>query len=134
MSAEPVGPAVVVTMDASEVRRVLAPSAWMVLEELLLCSSTSFDGERVACESVRTLSRSLGLSKDTVARAIRRLRGAGLVTVTQRRTDAGTFESGSYAITLPDGVTFTVPAPVSPRNRARVDDRDLLQLSLAIES
>lgn len=134
MSAEHVGRAVVVTMDASEVRRVLAPSAWMVLEELLLCSSASIDGERVACESVRTLSRSLGLSKDTVARAIRQLHGAGLVTVAQRRTDAGTFESGSYAITLPDGVTVTVPAPVSPRNRARVDDRDLLQLSLAIES
>ncbi len=106
----------------------------MVLEELLLCSSASIDGEPVACESVRTLRRSLGLSKDMVVRAIRQLRGAGQVTAAQRRTDAGTFESGSYAITLPDGVTLTVPAPVSSRSRARVDDRDLLQLSLAIES
>jgi len=134
LSAEPVGRAVVVTMDASEVRRVLAPSAWMVLEELLLCSSATFDGEYVSCESVRTLSRSLGISKDTVARAIRQLRCAGLVTVAQRRTGAGTFESGSYTITLPDGVTLAVPAPAAPRNRARLGARDRSQLSLAIES
>jgi DNA-binding transcriptional ArsR family regulator len=114
-------------MDASEMRRVLAPSAWMVLEELLLCSSASIDGERVASVSLRTFSRSLGLSKDTAAKAIRQLRDAGLVTVAQRRTDAGTFESDSYAITLPDGVTLAVPAPVSPWNRARVDDCDPLQ-------
>jgi len=134
LSAEPAGHTVVLTMGASGVRRALAPTAWMVLEELLLRSSASIDGERVASESVRALSRSLGLSKDTVARAIRQLRGAGLVTVAQRRTDSGAFESGSYAITLPDGVTLTLPAPVSPRNRARVGARDLSQLSLAIES
>lgn len=133
MPAEPAGRNVVLTTGANGVRRALAPTAWMVLEELLLRSNTS-DGECIACESVRALGASLGLSKDTVARAIRQLRGSGLVTVSQRRTDVGTFESGSYAVALPDGVSLTSPAPSAPRKRARVDALDLSQLSLAIES
>ena len=52
MPAGPAARAVVLATDASEVRRVLAPTAWMVLEELLLRSNAS-DGECIASESVR---------------------------------------------------------------------------------
>lgn len=133
MAVEPAGGTVVLTTGASEVRRALSPTAWFVLEELLLHSS-SVGGERIAGSSVRTLGRSLGLSKDTVARAICQLSGAGLVTAVQRRTDVGRFESGSYVIAAPAGVTLASLAPAVPRKRARVADRDLSQLSLAIES
>ena len=129
MPAEPARHTVVLTTGASEVRRALSPTAWFVLEELLLHSS-SVGGERIAGLSVRTLGRSLGLSKDTVARAICQLRGAGLVTAAQRRTDVGRFESGSYVIALPGGVTLASPAPAVPLKRTR----DPSQLSLAIES
>jgi hypothetical protein len=64
-----VGPA------AGPLRRQLDPTGWIVLEELLLCAN---DEGRLRF-GVRTLAGSLGLDKDTVARALRRLRGAGLV-------------------------------------------------------
>jgi hypothetical protein len=60
---------------ARELRRLLGPTAWMVLEEL--CVRADSDG----CVSigVRRLAGDLGLDKDTVARALRYLRGIGLV-------------------------------------------------------
>ena len=104
-----------------------------MLEELLLCSHGTTD-ECVACVSVRSLAASLGLAKDTAARAIRRLRDAGLVTVAQQRTEAGIFDTGSYVIAIPNGVAVTAPAPAAPQPRARVGRRESSQLSLAIES
>ena len=105
----------------------------MVLEELSLRSTGTAD-ECVARVSIRALAASLGLAKDTVARAIRRLRDAGLVTVAQRRTNAGVFDTGTYLIALPDSVTLVASAPTATKPRARVDRRDSLQLSFAIES
>ncbi len=86
---------VVVGAAAGELRRALGPTSWVVLEELLLCSTGPADA-CVAQVSVRALAASLGLAKDTVGRAIRRLRYAGLVTVAQQRTDAGIFDTGTY--------------------------------------
>ena len=124
---------VVVGAASSDLRRALGPTSWVVLEELLLRSSGTAD-ECVACVSVRSLAASLGVAKDTVARAIRRLRDAGLVTVAQRRTNAGVFDTGTYLIALPDSVTLLASAPTATKPRARVDRRDSLQLSFAIES
>ena len=86
---------VVVGAAASELRRALGPTSWMVLEELLLRSTGPADA-CVVRVSVRGLAASLGLAKDTVGRAIRRLRAAGLVTIAQQRTDAGIFDTGTY--------------------------------------
>jgi hypothetical protein len=63
--------------DASvrELWRPLGPTAWMVLEELAVHADS--DGQIAV--GVRRLGSDLGLDKDTVARALRRLRGAGLV-------------------------------------------------------
>ena len=124
---------VVVGAASSDLRRALGPTSWMVLEELWLRSAGTAD-ECVARVSIRALADALGLAKDTVARAIRRLRDAGLVTVTQRRTNAGVFDTGTYLIALPDSVTLVASAPTAAQPRARVDRRDSLQLSLAIES
>lgn len=124
---------VVVEPAASELRRALGPTSWMVLEELLLCSTGPADG-CVASVSVRALATSLGLAKDTVGRAIRRLRYAGLVTVAQQRTVAGIFDTGTYRIGVPDCITVNAPTQSCRLPRVRVDPRHISQLSLAIES
>ena len=123
---------VVVGAASSDLRRTLGPTSWVVLEELLLRSSGTAD-ECVACVSVRSLAASLGLAKDTAARAIRRLRDTGLVTVAQQRTKAGIFDTGTYVIAMPEGVSLTASPPATPQPRARVGRRDFSQLSLAIE-
>ena len=108
---------VVVGAAASDLRRALGPTSWLVLEELLLCSNGTAD-ECVARVSVRSLAASLGIAKDTAARAIRRLRESDLVTVAQQRTDAGIFDTGTYVITLPDGVTLIAPTPAASQSHA----------------
>ena len=124
---------VVVGAAASELRRALGPTSWMVLEELLLRSTGPADA-CVARVSVRGLAASLGLAKDTAGRAIRRLRDSGLVTVGQHRTVGGIFDTGTYRIAVPDCVTLNASTQPSPPPRARVDRRHFSQLSLAIES
>ena len=124
---------VVVGAAASELRRALGPTSWMVMEELLMRSTGPADA-CIASVSVRTLAASLGLAKDTVCRAIRRLRDAGLVTVAQLRTVAGIFDTGTYLIAVPDCIALNAPTPAAPQPRARVERGDFSQLSLAIES
>lgn len=124
---------VVVHSASDELGRALGPTSWMVLEELSLRSTGTAD-ECVARVSIRALAEALGLAKDTVARAIRRLRDVGLVTVTQPRTKAGIFDTGTYLIALPDSVTLVESALTATQPRTRVDRRDSLQLSFAIES
>ena len=124
---------IVVAFEAHALRRYLGPTSWMVLEELLLGSTGPVDA-CIASVSVRALAASLGLSKDTVCRAIRRLRNAGLVTVAQQRTVAGIFGTGIYVIAVPDCISLNAPTQTSKPPRARVERRHFSQLSLAIES
>ncbi len=133
MATEATMRTVVVGAAASELRRTLGPTSWMVLEELLVRSTGPADA-CVAKVSVRALAASLGLAKDTVGRAIRRLRYAGLVSVVQQRTDAGIFDTGTYLIAVPDCITVNAPTQPCRPPRARVERRPFSQLSLAIES
>ena len=121
----------------------LGPTGWVVFEELLLVSSGS--GEAChASVSVRSLAERLGLAKDTVARALGRLRRVGLVTATQTRTASGVFTTGSYQLTIPGSITFEDHAlPTSPaserssvsRSRSPRSSRvSGSQLALAIEA
>jgi DNA-binding transcriptional ArsR family regulator len=126
-------PSFVVGAASSDLRRALGPTSWMVLEELLLRSTGPADA-CLASVSVRALAASLGLAKDTVGRAIRRLRDAGLVTVVQQRTDAGIFDTGTYLIAVPDCIILNAPTQSTRLPRARVERRHFSQLSLAIES
>ena len=80
-----------------------------------------------ATVSVRVLAERTGLSKDTVARAVGRLRRAGLVTPHQPR-EAGTFAAGTYELTIPNGVTVVETSTVRKRTINGA------QLSLPIDS
>src|SRR4051794_2924799 len=106
------GRRVVLDVESVGLRRQLGPSAWIVFEELLLASSGPADC-CVASVSVRTLATRLGLAKDTVARALIRLRRAGLVAAVQTRGSSGTFAAGSYALTVPDAITLAHAANVA---------------------
>lgn len=100
LPADPTPRAVVIGPASSELRRVLGPTSWAVLEEMAL-RSTDVGEHRVAQVSERALASSLGLAKDTAARAIRRLRDAGLVTAIQERTQSGIFDVGTYRLSVP---------------------------------
>jgi DNA-binding transcriptional ArsR family regulator len=133
-----------VELDAAslELRRRLGPTAWVVFEELLLTSAGPAD----ACEaevSVRALAGRLGLAKDTIARALTRLRRAGLVTVSQSRGTTGVFATGTYRLHVPDAITLsdhtTAAMPIASRSSARPRSSRSprssgSQLVLAIES
>jgi hypothetical protein len=73
-ASTPGGAQVCLGLPAGPLRRQLEPTGWTVLEELVLRATEA----RVSC-GVRAIAVALGLDKDTVARALRRLRAAGLV-------------------------------------------------------
>ena len=117
-----------------ELRRRLGPTAWVVFEELLLASTDTADGYR-ASVSVRAMSARLGLAKDTVARALIRLRRAGLVTPAQARSSNGVFATGSYVLAVPDSITVNRAQSDKPRssNQPRSRRSTDSQLVLAID-
>jgi DNA-binding transcriptional ArsR family regulator len=87
--------ALLVAPAAAPWRRALPPSAWLVLEELSIDASE--DG--VLSTNVRQLGAGLGLSKDTVARALRVLIRAGLVErVDERDAGSGRFGPAVYRV------------------------------------
>jgi DNA-binding transcriptional MocR family regulator len=101
---------VVLTAGTVELRRRLDPTAWVVFEQLLLESTGNGD----TCEasvSVRSLSAQLGLAKDTVARALNRLRLTGLVDASQSRTATGVYATGIYTLTIPPSITYDHTSP-----------------------
>lgn len=130
------GRSVVVGPGTTELMRRLGPTAWTVLQELLVRST----GEAAHCRataSVRSLASDLGLAKDTVARALGRLRRVGLLTAEQPRSPAGAFVAGSYVIAVPDTIVFEIdaadlrPADVIQRHHPRrSEDGDQLALAL----
>jgi len=133
------GRRLVLGTDTAELRRRLGPTAWVVFEELLLAST----GPNEACHasvSIRTLAARLGLAKDTVARAVIRLRRVGLVSNCQSRSAAGTFSTGVYRLTVPNSIGFEDHSPVTspttrhPNSRSRLSGSTGSQLALAIDS
>lgn len=124
--------AIVVGSSSSELRRVLGPTPWMVLEEMLRHSNGPVD-DCTAQVSVRSLAAALDLAKDTVARAITRLRSAGVVVAMQSRASKGAFDAGVYRIIVPLDALTIAPIANDQPTRARIDRRDdTTQLSLAI--
>lgn len=80
--------------------RKVGPSAWSVLEGLAVRTTTTSRGHQ-ARTNVRDLAADLGLSKDTVARAVNKLIDAKLI----RRSDfaqdeAGRFTTRTYRVDL----------------------------------
>ena len=90
---------------AAHLRRALDSTAWVLLEELLSRSTGDADGS-VTTASIRSLAASLGVAKDTVGRAVARLREFGLLDIVQdRNPTSGVFASTMYRITVPARVS-----------------------------
>jgi len=118
--------------SATALRRQLGTTAWVVLEELLAQSCGPVE-RCVAATSVRSFAGDLGVSKDTVGRALARLRDAGVVTAVQSRASTGTFAAGSYRIGVPACITFVEPpnpTAVKTRPRPRASRPATVQRSL----
>jgi len=102
---------IVLTAESVELRCRLDPTAWVVFEQLLL-ESAGTDDVCEASVSVRSLAAQLGLAKDTVARALVRLRLAGLVDASQSRTATGVYyATGCYTLTIPPSITVNDHTP-----------------------
>jgi len=99
--------------EAITVRRAVGPIAWAVLE-CVAASAIRRDDETVSYESARGIAGTLGLAKDTAARALRRLAAAQLVTYVPSRGDNGRFGTSHYRLTLPTDVFNIVPPQPAP--------------------
>ena len=91
---------IVVGSAAHELRRYVGATSWVVLEEMMQAATGPAD-RLVAEVSIRSLAASLGLAKDTVTRAVRRLRDVGVIEVEQRRSERGVFQAGVYRLAVP---------------------------------
>lgn len=135
MATEPFRRPVTTGPDAAKLRRQLGATSWVVLEEMM--ERSTGDGDHVVAQvSIRSLASSLGLAKDTVARALRRLSDLGVIEAFQVRASSGVFKAGSYRLAVPASfVSVACPsqlpaAPSSSRSSAR---RSSGQLSLLSE-
>jgi hypothetical protein len=98
---------------AAAVRRKVGPTAWVVLEELVVGA----DRHLRVVTNVRCLATELGLAKDTVAAALRRLKAVGILRRDrQQHAASGTFVAGSYVLTAA-ALSDVLSAADEPRRR-----------------
>lgn len=84
--------------------------------------------------TVRSLAAELGLSKDTVARALTRLSAAAIAVADEDRAPAGTIATGRYRIAVPDGIALVQPVPPTPATtRPRATRLTGSQLALTLD-
>jgi hypothetical protein len=104
---------VVLTVAGRVVCRAVGTTAWAVLTDIALDAEADAHGNLVAATNVRRIAGDLGISKDTAARTLGRLVGAGLVVRHCRRGAGGEFVRALYELHLdPDaGVTVVAPTP-----------------------
>lgn len=98
-----VGPA------SRQLRRALGAMAWAVLEEVVLDARPT-GSDLVAQTNVRRLAASLGISKDTAARAVVRLSDAGLLTRQDAHRQSGRFMASTYVVRLGEASGITLLA------------------------
>jgi DNA-binding transcriptional ArsR family regulator len=80
-------------------RRQVGPTPWAVLEDMATDAERDDSVQLVVSTNVRQLALNLGLSKDAVARALRRLLDTGLVVRRPNgRSAGGTFGPGVYVL------------------------------------
>jgi hypothetical protein len=118
-------PIVVGTRAISLAGRV-GPTAWTVLTALAV-NAKSDAGGMVVSASVRSLAANLSLNKDTVSRALARLRDAQLVVHV-----TGRFEAGAYRLTVPADVIGFNPDPPTGTGRRRSAQRASSGFQLAL--
>lgn len=138
MAAEPTRQAIVVGPKAHELRHYVGSASWAVLEEMMQLATGPAD-RLVAEVSIRSLAATLGVAKDTAARAVRRLRDLGVIEVDQRRADSGVFQTGVYRLAVPTAclavAPTTTPAELTrpPASRERTTRRTTGQLALTLD-
>ena len=99
---------IVVGPAAAAVRRAVGPVAWCALEYLAASPRGGHDDRDTVAASVRSLATGLGVSKNTVNRAVSVLRAAGLVEPVQTRSDTGRFAAGRYRLVVAPSVVERV--------------------------
>lgn len=135
MQADPTRRTIVLGPKAHELRAHVGSTAWAVLEEMMQRSTG--DGDHVVAQlSIRSLASSQGLAKDTVARAVRRLRDLGVVDAVQARVGSGVFDAGSYRLAVPVACISVAYASQPPAAASSVRSpsgrRSAGQLALAL--
>ena len=112
LHADPTRRTIVLGPRAHELRAYVGSTAWAVLEEMMQRSTG--DGDHVVAQvSIRSLTSSLSLAKDTVNRAVRRLRDLSVIVAFQARSESGVFEAGSYRLAVPVAC-LSVACPSQP--------------------
>ena len=102
-----------------ELRRELGPVAWAALADVIEDAAPDGAGRVVAVTSARRLAANLGVSKDTAARALGRLIGAGLLErVAVGRVGRGRFGTASYLVCVPQPTADPPPASTPTRPSA----------------
>jgi DNA-binding transcriptional ArsR family regulator len=128
----------VIDLDtAALVRTQFGPTGWLVLEAIAAHASPGRGVVEVRCSS-RSVAGMVGVSKDSVARALRCLTGAGLVErVDHREERSGRFSSTTYLVDLAAaGITVVtvshdddpVPVPTGPPRTNQRTPGDQLSL------
>jgi hypothetical protein len=115
--------------SVADLRRSLGPTAWFVLEELLWRAETA-QGQLQVQISTRELAAALGLNKDTVTRALARLRNSRVVVRLRRDDVTG---RSTFVLRVPHALHVTSASLDAERHNARgrpARSRSADQLSL----
>ncbi|MEO8698143.1 MAG: hypothetical protein ABI658_31905 [Acidimicrobiales bacterium] len=107
--------------ECAALRRTLGATAWFVLEELALLATANGDGQLLVQVSTRGLAEALGLNKDTVTRALARLRESHCVGVVSRNGSVGAARYSVHApgLTRLASVNSDTPTPATTKGPAR---------------
>lgn len=123
--------------ECAALRRILGATAWFVLEELALRATANGDGKLAVQASTRELAEALALNKDTVTRALGRLRERKHIGLVARGGSAGAARfvvhaSGLTRLTTNDmdRPTRTTEGPSRTRLHRRRGEAGVSQLSL----
>jgi DNA-binding transcriptional ArsR family regulator len=85
--------------SSRSVKRAVGPTAWVILEDIALDAHLDGEGRLVASTNVRRIARNLGVSRNTVAKHLGRLREHGFVLHEEVRAGAnGRFSTARYVL------------------------------------
>ena len=110
----------VVGAVSEELRRELGPTAWSVLETLVLGGELTGVGALVASTNAGEIATKVGVGRDAATKALARLRAHGLIVLDQPRGEGGQFRAARYGISVKragEAPTTTRRAGASPRRR-----------------
>lgn len=115
--------------SSRQVKRAVGVIAWAILEDIALDARLDVEGRLVAETNVRSIADNLGMSKNTVAKHLTRLRDHGFVLHEEHRANhSGLYTSSRYVLDPSACLerfthTPTDPAVVSPVEAPRSTDR-----------